>query len=251
MIKILLNGCNGRMGQTISTLLQTNEEIIISAGVSPHSEQLHQYPVFKNIQECKENFDVIVDFSKAESLDNLLTYALKRKKPLLIATTGHSPQQLAKIEKASKHITIFKCANTSLGISLMLEIVKNAASVLGTDFDIEIVEKHHNQKIDAPSGTAVIIANAINEAASGQYNFVYDRHSQRSKRTKKEIGFHSIRGGTYVGEHTVIFAGNDEVLEIKHSALSKNVFAEGAVRIIKFLHNKPAGLYSMKELIKG
>lgn len=251
MINILLNGCNGRMGNAVSTLLKTNEEITITAGISPHSEQPQQYPVFKNIYEFKENFDIIVDFSKAESLDILLTYALKKKRPLVIATTGHSPQQLSKIEKASKHIPIFKCVNTSLGVNLMLEIVKKAALVLGTDFDIEIVEKHHNQKIDAPSGTAIIIANAINEAVPEQYDFVYDRHSQKNKRTKKEIGFHSIRGGTYVGEHTIIFAGNDEVLEIKHSALSKNVFAEGVLRIIRFLNGKPSGFYTMKDLIKG
>lgn len=251
MIKILLNGCNGRMGQTISTFLQAHKEVTVVAGVSPNSEQIQQYPTFKNIYECKETFDVIIDFSKAESLDNLLTYALKKKKPLLIATTGHSSQQITKIHKASKNIPIFKCANTSLGVNLLLEVVKKAASVLGKDFDIEIIEKHHNQKIDAPSGTAVIIANAINEVVDEQYNFVYDRHSQRNKRTKKEIGFHSIRGGTYVGDHTVIFAGNDEVLEIKHSALSKNVFAEGAIKIIKFLHDKPAGLYSMNNLIKA
>lgn len=251
MIKILLNGCNGHMGQIISQLLQKNEEISIAAGISPSGVMKNSYSVFKNIFDCKENFDVIIDFSKADCLDDLLTYALKTKKPLLIATTGHSQHQLAKIQKASKQIPIFKCANTSLGVNLMLDIVKKAAAVLGTAFDIEIVEKHHNQKIDSPSGTAIIIADTINEATSEQYNLVYDRHSQRNKRTKKEIGLHSIRGGTYVGEHTVIFAGNDEVLEIKHSALSKNVFAEGAINIIKFLYDKKAGLYTMDQLIKG
>lgn len=250
MINILLNGCNGKMGQTISNLVDQSEDLCIVSGNSPYGINSYNYPMHRNIFECNEDFDIIVDFSVPDFLDDLLTFALKKKKPLLIATTGFSTQQITKIKKASKQIPLFFCANTCLGVNLLLDIVKKVATILGDNYDIEIVEKHHNQKIDAPSGTALVIANAINEVSKTKYEYVYDRHSERKKRSKKEIGLHSIRGGTYVGEHKVIFAGNDEFIEIKHSATSKKVFAEGAIRAVKYLIDKPIGLYTMDDLVK-
>lgn len=237
------------MGQTISSILENNSEISIGAGVSIDDNIKCNYPVYKNIYDCNQDFDIIVDFSNTHALNSLLSYATEKNKPLFIATTGHSPQQIEKIHLSSKQIPIFFTANTSLGISLLLELAKMAVKVLSDDFDIEIIEKHHNQKVDAPSGTALTIADIINKVSSEKYDYIYDRHNDGKRRSKNEIGIHSIRGGTYPGEHTVIFAGDDEILEIKHTALSKKVFANGAIRIIKFIKDKPVGLYSMKDII--
>ena len=198
-----------------------------------------------------EKPDVIIDYSNPASLAMLLEYGLVNNVALVLATTGYSEEQIAQIKKASEQIPIFFTFNMSLGINLLVELAKKAASILGDQFDIEIVEKHHNQKIDAPSGTAIMIANAINETRNQQYHYVYDRHARRMKREKNEIGMHAIRGGTIVGEHDVIFAGHDEVITLSHSAASKTVFAEGSVNAAVYLKGKAPGLYDMKELVKN
>lgn len=249
MIRILLSGCNGKMGHAISNLVSIHDDIHIVAGVSPSGTVYFTYPVYKNISSCIEDFDLIVDFSVSDHLDELLTFALDNNKPALIGTTGHTDSQMAKIKAASNKIPVFFSPNTSLGISLLLDAVKRIVPILDDSFDIEIVEKHHNQKIDAPSGTALAIAKAVCEV-SPNHELIFDRHGKNTKRSKNEIGIHSIRGGTYPGEHTIIFAGNDEFLEITHSAVSKSVFAQGAIRAIKFIIRKPIGLYTMEDLLK-
>lgn len=250
MINILLNGCTGKMGQTLSTLLNDSNEIKVAAGVSPLDCAECHYPLYKNIADCKESFDIIVDFSIANAADQLIDYACRNNKPLFIATTGHSKLQIAKIHKASKSIPIFYCSNASIGVNLLLELVKIVVPILGNSFDIEIIEKHHAHKIDTPSGTAISIAKIINEVSDTKYNYIYHREN-RNHRAKNEIGIHSIRGGTYPGEHTVIFAGEDEILEIKHTALSRKIFAKGALQIIKFLSGKSKGLYIMDHMFKS
>ena len=248
MINILLNGCNGKMGQEFTNTVAKYHDLKIVAGVNPSGQQKNDYPVFESIMECTADFDVLVDFSIAESIDDVLAFSLQKNKPIFVGTTGHTKIQKEKMKECSNSIPIFLCANTSFGINILLEITKKVAFLLGDDFDIEIIEKHHNQKVDAPSGTSLLIANAVNEVLSN-YEYIYDRHSKLEKRSKNEIGIHSIRGGTYPGEHTIIFAGNDEILEIKHTALSKSIFAEGAIKIVKYIFKKPAGLYSMQDLI--
>jgi len=197
-------------------------------------------------------FDVVVDFSHPSALSLLLALSLKRSAALIIATTGHTAAQMDEITEASKSIPVFKTANMSVGINLMLELIETAASVLSDGFDIELVEAHHNQKLDAPSGTALMLADAMNAALSGGKEYIYDRHNVRARRDKKEIGIHAIRGGTIVGEHSVIFAGNDELIEIKHSAASREIFAEGAVRAVRFIaeEGRSPGLYSMRDVIR-
>ena len=210
------------------------------------------YPVFTDFASCSEPADVVVDFSNPSSLDELLRYCISRKLPLILCTTGYSDEQLKIINEASRKIPIFRSGNMSLGINLMIELVKKACHVLDDKFNIEIVEKHHSGKVDAPSGTALMLADAASEAVSYNANYVYDRHSVRKKRDADEIGIHSIRGGTIVGEHEVMFAGKDELLEIKHSALSRDVFGQGAVQAAEFMSNIVApGLYSMSDLISS
>lgn len=247
MINILLNGCNGKMGQTITTTAKKCTDIKIIAGISTSAEQKSDYPVFSSVFDCDLEFDAIIDFSKPESLANLLKFAQEKNKPLMIATTGFGEAQKQDIITASKNIPILLSANTSVGVNLLVEILKLITPKLSESFDIEIVEKHHNHKIDSPSGTSLLFANTINDLI-GNYNYVYGRDKNTGKRTKNEIGIHSIRGGTYPGEHSVIFAGNDEILEITHTALSKNVFAEGTFTAVRALIQKPAGLYSMSDI---
>lgn len=250
MVRILLNGANGKMGQEIALMAEGSDECEITAGVDKFTEKKNSFPVYKELSECRESFDVIVDFSNASGIDALLEYAVKEKKPVVLATTGATEEQKEKIKKASEETAVFYSANMSLGINLLIDLVKKAAGVLGDDYDIEIIEKHHNQKLDAPSGTALLIADSISKVTPSPMEYVYDRHSVRKKRDKKEIGISSVRGGTIVGEHEVIFAGPDEIIEIKHHASSRRVFAQGALRAAVFLCGKEKGMYSMKDLIK-
>lgn len=249
MINILMSGCNGRMGQVISRLSEQYTDLRIAAGFDINDICKNYYPVFTNLDKCDVKIDVIIDFSNPDNLDRLLNFATARKIPIVVSTTGLSVMQKAQLEAASKTIPVFFSANMSLGVNLLIDLVKKAAKVLESNFDIEIIEKHHNQKIDAPSGTALAIADSINSVLEQKQEYMYDRHSRRKKRSKNEIGLHAVRGGTIVGEHSVVFAGTDEIIEINHSATSRDIFATGALRAAKFLYNKKPGIYSMTELI--
>ena len=249
MINILLSGANGKMGQAVTRVASESENACIAAGFDINTEQKSDYPVYDNLSDVKEQIDVIIDFSHPSMLDNILDYATKNSIPAVICTTGLSKEQISRIEYESKNIPIFFSANMSIGVNLLIDLVCRAAKILENNFDIEIIEKHHNQKLDAPSGTALAIADALSEAVSYNPEYVYDRHSVRKKRDKKEIGLHAVRGGTIVGEHDVIFAGTDEVIQVKHSATSKEVFAVGAVRAAIFIKGLKPGLYAMKDLI--
>lgn len=249
MIKILLSGANGKMGQAVTRAVEKYDDIVISAGYDINTNQLSTYPVYDNLDDLKETVDVIIDFSHPAMLDGILDHAVKNSIPAVICTTGLSKDQLSRIEYESKNIPLFFSANMSIGVNLLIDLVSRASKILEDNFDIEIIEKHHNQKIDAPSGTALAIANAISDSVSYNTEYTYDRHSVRQKRDKREIGIHAVRGGTIVGEHTVLFAGTDEFIELKHTATSKEVFAVGAVRAAAFLINQKPGLYAMKDLI--
>lgn len=252
MIRIIMHGCNGKMGQTISGLLAEDREAELVAGVDVSDDGHNPYPVYKNIRECDAAADCVVDFSTAAALDDLLDYCVERKLPCVLCTTGLSGGQLEKVEKASESVAILRSANMSLGINLLLKLLKNAAAALApAGFDMEILEKHHNLKLDAPSGTALALADSINEELGDEYTYVYDRSARREKRPKKEIGISAVRGGTIVGDHDVIFAGPDEVITFSHRAYSKAVFGKGAVQAAKFLAGKPAGKYDMGDVIEG
>ena len=249
MTKIILSGACGNMGHMIARCVAQRGDCTIVAGIDPAAGMEDGFHVFSAAADCTVPADVIVDFSHPAALDPLLDMALERKLPVVVATTGLSSEQVARIHEAAKSIPIFYTANMSLGVSLMLELCKTATRLLGADFDIEIVEKHHNQKIDAPSGTALMLADGMGSVLENPPQYVYDRHSQRKKRQKNEIGLHAVRGGTIVGQHDVIFAGRDEVLTISHAATSKEVFATGSISAALFLSGKPAGLYTMADLI--
>lgn len=249
MTNIILSGANGKMGRVITRLVKNDEACKIVAGVDIVDFGDNDYPVFKNFADINVDADVIVDFSHPSVLSGLLCYAKEKKIPVIISTTGLSDEQRAELVEISKEIPVFFSANMSLGINLIIALAKKATAILEENFDIEIVEKHHNQKIDAPSGTALAIADAIAETLSTKPEYVYDRHSVRKKREKREIGIHSIRGGSIVGEHQVIYAGQDETIELKHQATSKEVFAVGSIKAAKFMKGKPAGYYTMDDLI--
>ena len=250
MTNIAICGACGKMGRVIYDIISNRSDCKVVAGVDKVAESYADFPVVEKISQLPERPDVLIDFSHPSLLDDLLDYCLTNGVAAVIATTGYSSEQIAKIHKAAESIPVFFTFNMSLGINLLAELAKKAVDVLGDQFDIEIIEKHHNQKIDAPSGTAIMLANAINEEADNKYNYVYDRHSVRAKRTKTEIGMHAVRGGTIVGEHEIIFAGRDEVISLKHEAHSKSVFAVGSVNAAVFLKGKPAGLYAMSDLLK-
>lgn len=247
MVKILLNGCLGKMGQAVEACVNSRDDVLITVGVDI-AEGDRAYPIHTCFVDVTEEADVVLDFSNPLVLDDMLSFAKERRIPAIICTTGFSDAQIQKIKDASCEIPVFFSGNMSLGINMLIELSKIAARVMSNSFDIEILEKHHNQKIDAPSGTAIMIADAI-AAEKTDSQYVYDRHAYRKKREKNEIGIHSVRGGTIVGEHEVIFAGHDEVLSIKHSAQSKGVFASGAVNAAVFIKDKPAGLYDMGDLL--
>ena len=247
MTDIILNGCNGKMGAAVSKAVNEREDCQVIAGVDLYGDNSN-FKVYRSFAELDVKGDVIIDFSNPSVLDDMLAYAKNSKTPLIICTTGFSEEQVAKIKEASKEIAVFYSGNMSLGINLIIELSKKAAAILGGNFDVEIIEKHHNQKIDAPSGTALMIADGISEILP-DLQYVYDRHSVRKKRDKNEIGIHAIRGGTIVGEHEVIFAGHDEIFSLKHQALSKEVFAVGAVNAAVYLKEKQSGMYDMSNLL--
>lgn len=249
MKKFILSGCNGRMGQVVSRLVTERHDCVITCGFDINTQMPENYPVLSEPAVFEGSADVVIDFSHPAFLEKVLDFSVSRKIPAVIATTGHSASQLEQIKEASSIIPIFRSANMSIGINLINELVKKAAVVLGNSFDIEIVEMHHNQKIDAPSGTALMIADSISSVKEQKPKYIYDRHSVRKKRETNEIGIHAIRGGTVVGEHEIIFAGGDEVITIKHSAASKQIFANGAINAALFLCEQKPGLYNMEDLI--
>ena len=250
MIKVVLSGCNGAMGRTITDTVGNFENMQIVCGFDREFKST-PYPVVSDFTEIKEKPDVIVDFSHPSVLDSELSYCKKNKIPVVLASTGFSAEQIEQIKEAAKTIPVFYTANMSLGVNLMNALCQQAAKVLGDQFDIEIIEKHHNQKVDAPSGTALLLADGINEAMNDRYVYEFDRHSKRKKRDANEIGISAVRGGTIVGEHTVLFAGNNECLEIKHTAFSKTIFANGALNAAAWLIDQPAGLYDMKNFLRN
>ncbi len=250
MIRILMHGCNGAMGQAISALVARREDVRIAAGVDIKPEKKYDYPVYGSLDQVKEEVDVVVDFAVASAADRLLDYCCGKGLPLVLCTTGLSETQIGTVSECAERIPILRSANMSLGVNLLLRLVQDAARVLaGAGFDMEIVEKHHNRKLDAPSGTAIALADSMNRAMRGAYHYEYDRHSRRAARDPREIGISAVRGGSIVGEHDVIFAGPDEVVTLSHTAYSRSVFAEGAVEAAVFLAGKPAGLYSMADVI--
>lgn len=250
MVKIIMHGCNGHMGQVISGIVEKDPDAEIVAGIDIADQGKNSYPVFTDIDACQVEADAIIDFSSAKATDKLLEYSAARQIPVVLCSTGLSQEQLAKVEETSRKVAVLKSANMSLGINTLLKLVQDAARVLATaGFDMEIVEKHHRLKLDAPSGTALALADSINEAMDNQYHYVYDRSQKREKRDDKEIGISAVRGGTIVGEHEIIFAGQDEVIEFKHTAYSKAIFGKGAVEAAKFLAGKPAGRYDMSDVI--
>ena len=252
MTNVIMYGWNGKMGKNIANLIKEDEDVTLVAGIDAFDEGKNPFPVFTDINECDVAADVIIDFSAAPAIDGLLDYCVAKQIPCVLCTTGLSKEQLDKVEEASKKVAILRSANMSLGINMLLKILKEATEILApAGFDIEIVEKHHNQKVDAPSGTALALGDAINEVLDNEYEYVYDRSNRREKRPKKEIGFSAVRGGTIVGDHDVIFAGADEVITFSHSAYSKAVFGKGAIQAAKFLKGKPAGLYNMSDVINA
>ena len=251
MVNIIMHGCNGHMGQVISDIVNKDETCKIVAGIDPVVDAKdNNYPVFASINDCDVKADVIIDFSTAKAVDNLLSYSKDKKIPVVLCTTGLTPEQLELVKETSKEVAVLRSANMSLGVNTIMKLVAEAAKVLANaGFDIEIVEKHHNQKLDAPSGTAIALADSINDAMDHSYEYIYDRSDRRKKRDAKELGISAVRGGTIVGEHEVFFCGTDEVVEIKHTAYSKAIFAKGSVQAAKFLASKGAGLYQMSDVI--
>ena len=251
MIRMIMHGCNGRMGTVISNLAKENKDIEIVAGVDTYTEANKDYPVFKSIAECDIDADVVVDFSNAKAVDGLLDVCVKRQLPVVLCTTGLSEEQLDKVKEATLKVAVLRSANMSLGVNLLMELVKKATSTLqGEGFDIEIVEKHHKHKLDAPSGTAIALADAANEVANPKYRYNFDRSSERREREDSEIGLSAVRGGSITGEHDVIFAGLDEVITLSHTAYSRDIFGKGALSAAMYLAGKGAGLYSMQDVIK-
>ncbi|ETI95548.1 MAG: Dihydrodipicolinate reductase [Intestinibacter bartlettii DORA_8_9] len=246
-MKVIINGYSGTMGQVLTKCVADDEELELVAGVSPKHHDVDGFNTYSSFTDVKEDSDVVIDFSNPLALDGILEYCLKTKTPVVLATTGYNDEEMEKIHEAAKQIPVFLSFNMSLGVNILLKLVKEAAKNLA-NFDIEIIEKHHNKKVDSPSGTAVMIANAVKEIRE-QSEFIYGRHGRTGKRQQNEVGIHAVRGGTIVGEHSAIFAGNDEILEINHSARSKNVFAEGAIAAAKYLVNQEPGFYNMDDML--
>lgn len=250
MLKVIIHGCNGKMGKTLQKIISQESDMSVIAGIDPNmGDEPVPFKLYVSPLDCETKADVIIDFSRHDAIEDLLTYCLKAKVPVVIATTGLDDKELELIWKASEEIPVFHSANMSLGINVLSKMLKHAVPILEEDFNIEIVEKHHNKKIDSPSGTALLLANAINEAAVQKKEFVFGRHSKNDQCKITEMGIHSVRGGTIPGEHTVIFAGPDEVIELTHTAYSREVFAHGAIKAAKFIVNKSSGLYSMEDML--
>ena len=251
MVKIIMHGCNGKMGQVITKIVKEDSNAEIVAGIDKYMGIQNEYPVFESLEKCDVEADVVIDFSNAAAVDELLESCVEKQIPVVLCTTGLSEAQLAKVKSTSEKVAVLKSANMSLGVNMLLKLLQDATKILApAGYDIEIVEKHHNQKVDAPSGTALALADSINEVLNNEYTYTYDRSQERKKREKTEIGICAVRGGTIVGEHEVIYAGEDEVIEFKHTAHSKAVFAKGAVEAAKFLKGKEAGMYDMKDVIQ-
>lgn len=251
MTKIVISGANGKMGKNVYSCITQRDDCVVSAGIDINTVKYADFEIYKTAKELPEKPDVIIDYSHPSCLDSLLEYCLTTGTPVVLATTGYSDEQITQIKKAAEQIPVFFSWNMSLGINLLVQLAKKATAILGDQFDIEIIEKHHNQKIDAPSGTALMIANAINETRNNEMKYVYDRHSRRQKREPEEIGIHAVRGGTIVGVHEVMFCGNDETITISHSAASKTVFAEGSVNAAVFIKSQPAGVYDMGNIVES
>ena len=249
MIKIILNGCNGRMGQAIVQLINQSENLVLVAGIDSNTDGTEPYPTFSKIQDCNIAGDVLIDFSHYSAVDGVLAYCIEKNMPALIATTALGDSEHAAIQSASRSIPVFNSFNMSLGINAIASLMKMLVPLLENDFNIEIVEKHHNKKKDSPSGTALLLADAINDACQTKKQYIYGRNGSNDDCKMTDLGIHSVRGGTIPGEHTIIFAGPDEVIEITHTALSRNIFANGALRAAEFIAKKEKGLYSMKDLI--
>ena len=250
MIKIIMHGCNGRMGQVISQIVKEDPDTQIAAGIDIMDNRDNDYPVFTNIRDCDVQADVVIDFASAKAEDALLDFCKERNLPVIVCTTGLSEEHIARVKETSKVVAVLRSANMSLGVNTLLKLLQDAAKVLApAGFDMEIVEKHHKHKVDAPSGTALAMADSMNEALGNQYTYKFDRSQERKERDEKEIGISAVRGGNIVGEHEVFFAGTDEVIEFKHTAYSKAIFAKGAVEAAKFLAGKEPGFYDMSDVI--
>ena len=250
MTKIIMLGCNGRMGQMITDMVKQDDECTIVAGNDIVDNRDNGYPVYTKLADCDVEADAIIDFTSATDFESRMDYAVDKQIPIIECSTGLSEEQMDYLKKASEKVAVLKSANMSLGINLLMKLLKEAAVKLAGDgFDVEIVEKHHNQKLDAPSGTALALADSINEAMDDRYEYIYDRSQVRQKRDKKELGISAVRGGTIVGEHEVIFAGTDEVITFKHTAYSRAVFAKGSITAAKYLKGKAAGLYDMSDVL--
>ena len=251
MTNIILNGCNGRMGKMITELAQNYDDLKIVAGVDLYKTGNEPFPCYANISEVKEEADVIIDFSNVKAVDEVMAYAEEKKEGLVLCTTGLSDEQIEKVKSLSEKVPVLRSGNMSLGINTVMKVLNEISpKLLSAGFDADIVEKHHNKKLDAPSGTALMLADSINEAVSDDYEYVFSRHERRMERPSKEIGISAVRGGTIVGEHEVIFAGPDEIIEIKHTALSRGVFANGALNAALFIDGKNPGLYTMSDVVK-
>ena len=250
MTKIIMLGCNGRMGQMITDMVKQDDECTIVAGIDIVDNRDNGYLVYTKLADCDVEADAIIDFTSATDFESRMDYAVDKQIPIIECSTGLSEEQMDYLKKASEKVAVLKSANMSLGINLLMKLLKEAAVKLAGDgFDVEIVEKHHNQKLDAPSGTALALADSINEAMDDRYEYIYDRSQVRQKRDKKELGISAVRGGTIVGEHEVIFAGTDEVITFKHTAYSRAVFAKGSITAAKYLKGKAAGLYDMSDVL--
>ncbi|MCI6636975.1 MAG: 4-hydroxy-tetrahydrodipicolinate reductase [Bilifractor sp.] len=251
MIKVILSGCNGHMGQVLTDILNADSETVVVAGIDiAPANNVREYPIFTHPSDCNVEADAVIDFSNFRATDALLDFCVERRLPLVLCTTALTEDTLAKVQECSKTIPILRSANMSVGINLLMKLVKEAAALLApAGYDMEIVEAHHNRKIDAPSGTALALGESMNEALDKEYHFVFSRHDRHEKRDPKEIGISSVRGGSIVGDHTVMFAGQDEVIEFRHTAYSRAIFGKGAVEAAKFLAGKPAGMYDMSDVI--
>lgn len=252
MAKIIVSGCNGHMGQTVTRIASERDDAAIVAGIDKFKGKENTYPVFDDISECDIEADAVIDFSAPSALEGLLEYGKKTGTPLVLCSTGYTPEQIASIDAASKEVAILRSANMSLGVNVLAKLVMQAVKELApAGFDVEIVEKHHNLKKDAPSGTALYLADAVNEGADGRYKYVYDRSRRSEKRPQDEIGISAVRGGNIPGDHDVIFAGEDEVVTFSHRAYSKSVFAKGAVQAAVYMCGKGPGMYTMQDVISG
>lgn len=249
-MKILLFGCNGRVGRVLTRIIEESNDMETVCGVDREPGKCSSnYPVYASLKDVKEKADVVIDFSNHSCLQELLDFGKATKTPLVICTTGFTDDQKEAMNEASKDFPILHSGNMSVGINLLLSLVKKAASTLYPEFDIEVIEKHHNQKLDSPSGTALMIADAMKDELNDNIDYVHGRHTKTEKRTQTEIGIHAVRAGGIYGEHTALFASNNEIVEIKHTALTREVFADGAIKAAKFLVTKSSGFYTMGDVI--